>query len=334
MSEVRRPDQEPPVEDDLDAVREALGDLRREIRQRFGAHRLQPVARAEAGVEAEPDRGAVLEVVEAIRRRIASLGMIERTGEVDEFGMDAASLRRIDPVLRFLVDRYWRVEVEGLEHLPAKGPCLLVANRSGLLPWDGLVLSHTIERARGERPRFFVADWLMTLPFAMPTLARWGGVRACRENALRLLSSGRYVIVFPEGAKGATKVFRERYRLKRFGRGGVIRVALETGAPLVPVGVVGAEEVHPVLFKSTSAGQSLGLPFLPVTPTFPLLGPLGMLPLPSKWVIRIGEPVSFGDLGVDAAQDELLLSRLTENVRGEIQSLVQGGLDARDSIWG
>jgi 1-acyl-sn-glycerol-3-phosphate acyltransferase len=179
-----------------------------------------------------------------------------------------------------------------------------------------------------------VADWLITLPFVQPYLARLGGVRACRENAERLLESKRFVIAFPEGVRGAAKVFRERYRLKRLGRGGVLRVAIESGAPLVPVGIVGAEEAHPILFKWTTPARAVGLPFLPVTPTFPLLGPLGLLPLPTKWVIRIGEPLSLGHLSPDSAADELLISRLTEELRAQIQSLVDVGLAERESVWG
>ena len=129
-------------------------------------------------------------------------------------------------------------------------------------------------------------------------------------------------------------MFRERYRLKRFGRGGVVRVALETGAPLVPVGVVGAEEAHPILFKVSGPARALGLPSLPVTPTFPWLGPLGLLPLPSKWVIRFGEPLAIDRLEPDDARDELLVSRLTEELRREIQRLIDDALRARPSIWG
>jgi 1-acyl-sn-glycerol-3-phosphate acyltransferase len=271
-----------------------------------------------------------------VGRRLSALGMSERSGEVDEFGMDELVLRRVRPLLDLLHDRYWRIDVGGEGRLPEAGPCLLVANRSGLLPYDGLMLAHAVERACPEagRPRFLVADWLITLPFVQPYLARLGGVRACRENAERLLEAGRFVIAFPEGVKGAAKVFRERYRLKRFGRGGVVRVALDSGVPLVPVGIVGAEEAHPILFKWHTPARALGLPFLPVTPTFPLLGPLGALPLPSKWVIRIGQPVALDHLEPDAASDELLVSRLTEELRSEIQSLVEVGLSDRESLWG
>jgi 1-acyl-sn-glycerol-3-phosphate acyltransferase len=293
---------------DFEVLREALDDLRCEIRRRFGSGARGSSVRDRA----LSDRGWE-EFVLSLRRRLSTLGMSERSGEVDEFGMDEVALRCARPLLDFLFERYWRVDLAGLENLPQKGPCLIVANRSGLLPYDGLLLCHAVERLHpaGVRPRFCVADWLMTAPFVQPVLARLGGVRACRENA----------------------VFRERYQLKRFGRGGVIRVALESGAPLVPVGIVGAEEVHPVLFKWRVPARALGLPYLPVTPTFPMLGPLGALPLPSKWVIRIGRPVAFGDLAPDAARDELLLSRLTEDLRSEIQALVRVGLDARESIW-
>ncbi len=314
----RRPD------GDLGDVRAALEDLRAEIVQRFHA----------------PERRDVtvdwMDLFDELRRRANTFGMVERSGEVDEFGLDDLVVERARPLLDFLLDRYWRADVAGLGNLPVSGACLLVANRSGLLPYDGAVVSHAVSRwhPRGERPRFLVADWLVTLPFAQPTLARIGGVRACRENAERLLRGDRWVVAFPEGQKGAAKVFRDRYRLKRFGRGGAVRVALETGVPLVPVGVVGAEEVHPVLFKLGAPARALGLPFLPVTPTFPWLGPLGLLPLPSKWVIRFGEPLAFDRLTPDDARDELLVSRLTEELRGAIQGLVDDGLKARPSVWG
>jgi 1-acyl-sn-glycerol-3-phosphate acyltransferase len=238
-------------EPEFEELEQALVALRQEIRSRFPAPR-------EPGAPVEPiDWQALLT---ELRRRLGSFGMSERSGEVDEFGMDEVVLGRARPLLELLYDRYWRVDLAGLEKLPERGPCLLVANRSGMLPYDGLMLAHAIERFHpsGERPRFLVADWLVTLPFVQPYLARLGGVRACRENAERLLASGRYVIAFPEGAKGAAKVFRERYRLKRFGRGGVVRVALENGVPLVPVGIVGAEEAHPVLFKWHLPARSVG----------------------------------------------------------------------------
>jgi 1-acyl-sn-glycerol-3-phosphate acyltransferase len=172
------------------------------------------------------------------------------------------------------------------------------------------------------------------LPFAAPAITRLGGVRACRENAARLLRTKRSVVAFPEGAKGAAKVFRHRYRVQRFGRGGVVRTALSMGVPLIPVAVVGAEEAHPVLFKVEALARSVGLPFLPVTPTFPALGPLGLLPLPSKWSITFGAPVDTAGLGAEAARDETLVWRMTESLRDSIQTMLDAGVRRRPSVWG
>ena len=322
----------PPARNDAGELwSSALSGLRGELRRRLSA---SDEAAVEPAADAEPVDWFSL--FEDLRRRIGQLGMRERSGEVDDFGLDPETIRSARPLLQLLRRRWWRIEVVGLEHVPADRPVLFVANHSGLLPWDGLALAETIEEAHGaeRRPRFLIADWLITLPFVQSYLARLGGVRACRENAERLLESKRFVIAFPEGVKGAAKVFRERYRLKRLGRGGVLRVALETGAPLVPVGIVGAEEAHPILFKWTTPARAVGLPFLPVTPTFPWLGPLGLLPLPTKWVIRIGEPLSLGHLTPDSAADELLISRLTEDLRAQIQGLVDIGLAERESVWG
>jgi 1-acyl-sn-glycerol-3-phosphate acyltransferase len=327
VEEVEQKPPEPAAATDLDDLDRALISLRDEIRSRF------PVEQATSPFWERLDWQALYA---ELRRRVSTLGMVERSGEVDEFGMDQVVLQRFRPLFDFLYDRYWRIDLSGMELVPDEGPCLLVANRSGLLPYDGLMLAHAFERMHpsGERPRFLVADWLMTLPFVQPFVARLGGVRACRENAEWLLGSGRRVVAFPEGAKGAAKVFRERYRLKRFGRGGVVRVALEHRVPLVPVGIVGAEEAHPILFKEHTAARMLGFPFLPVTPTFPLLGPVGALPLPSKWVVRIGKPVVLDHIDPDAADDELLIARLTEELRMKIQQLVDVGLADRESVWG
>lgn len=314
------------VDATVEELRDALDGLRDEIRSRFPAAPI--IAKAARSVDWE-------NLYASLRRRVNTFGMTERSGEVDEFGLDEVTLGQVRPILDVFFDRYWRVEVHGIERLPDTGPCLLVANRSGLLPYDGLMIAHAVERHHPlhPRPRFTVADWLITRPFAQPFLARLGGVRACRENAERLLESGNFTVVFPEGVKGAAKSFRDRYQLQRFGRGGAVRVALELGVPLIPVGVVGAEEAHPILFKWRAPARLLGLPFLPVTPTFPLMGPIGALPLPSKWIIRFGEPFPIQHLEADAAEDELLVTRLTEELRSDIQVLIDRGLRDRESVW-
>jgi 1-acyl-sn-glycerol-3-phosphate acyltransferase len=336
-------------------LRDALSELRAGIRSvlvepaRATRTETAPPPRSEPA--SEPTRPALEEpriasepigmeeklfaLFDELRTELSSLSASERRAEVDEFGMDLDLLVRVRRLLDLLFDHYWRVQVSGIEHLPLAAPCLLVSNRSGLLPYDGLMLAHAIGRARPDWPRarFLVADWLMTLPFAQPALTRLGGVRACPENADRLLRMGSPVIAFPEGAKGAAKVFRDRYRLQRFGRGGAIRSALNARVPLVPVAIVGAEEAHPILFKSDSAlSRALGLPFVPVTPTFPLLGPLGLLPLPTRWRIALGEPMPLPEIAMGPGQD-LEISRLNEILRARVQSLLDGALADRESPW-
>lgn len=318
-------------DDGLEVLHLALRELRREIRSHSERETPSPVRENELAPKFDWQS-----LFQELRHRLGTFGMVERSGEVDEFGMDEVTLDRSRLLLDFLIDRYFRVEVLGLDSIDPDRPNLLVANRSGLLPYDGLMLAHAVERwhPRSARPRFLVADWLITLPFAQPYLARLGGVRACRENADRLLRTGHSVIAFPEGAKGAAKLFAERYRLKRFGRGGVIRAAVENRVPLVPVGIVGAEEAHPILFKADVPARSLGLPFVPVTPTFPWLGPAGLLPLPTKWIVKVGAPIPLDDLDPGALDDDLLLSRLTEELRARIQELVSDSLERRESVWG
>ena len=313
----------------LETLREALDDLRREIRLRVPDQSLRggPDWDAESDID-------IVGLVDGLRKRLATLGMRERAVEVDDFGLDEELIQRAGPALDWMQSSYWRIDIKGLENLPSSSPALFVSNRAGLLPWDGLMLAHVIRNAapRFGRPRPMLADWLVTLPFVQAFAARMGGVRACRENADRLLRTGRSVIAFPEGAKGATKTFRERYRLKRFGRGGVVRAAIENRVPIVPVGLVGPEEAHPVLFKSHRAARRVGLPFLPVTPTFPLLGPLGAIPLPTKWVMVFGEPMTPPAL-TDAAAEALVVSQANAALRERIQALVDVGLDRRDSVW-
>ena len=255
--------------------------------------------------------------------------------EVDEFGRDAKFTETIRPLLEFLYTVWWRVEPAGVENVPAEGPALVVANHSGVLPWDGMMISLALRHEHPARRecRMLVLDMFALLPFLAPALARTGAVRACPENGERLLRAGELVGVFPEGVKGVGKRYRDRYKLARFGRGGFVRLALRTSAPIVPCAVVGAEEIHPVLAKADWVGRPFGLPYFPITPSFPHLGPLGVVPLPTKWSIDFADPIPTAEYGPAGAEDPILVNRLSEQVRSVIQRMIDGRLARRRSIW-
>jgi len=269
-------------------------------------------------------------------RQWGRTGMRRRAEEVDELGFDPAYEERYRPFIDFLYRYYFRVDTQGVSQIPSQGRCVIVANHAGgPLPYDGLMLRAAVRREHDAKRdlRWLAEDFVFYLPFVGASLNRLGAVRACQENAERLLSRERLVAVFPEGAKGIGKLFGERYRLQRFGRGGFIRLCLRTNTPIVPCAVVGAEEANPTVYRVESLAKILGLPYLPVTPTFPALGPLGLLPAPTKWKIRFGEPMRFTHYGPEAADDDLLVMRLTEAVRTVIQDMLSSMLAKRRSIW-
>ena len=262
-------------------------------------------------------------------------GLRSRAEEVDDFGLDPAYESRFRPIAEFLYQRYFRTRTVGLGNIPASGRCIIVANHSGTLPLDGLMLRTALRLEHGGARdlRWLAEDFLFYLPFAGVFMNRVGAVRACQENAERLLAKENLLAVFPEGVQGIRKLFRERYRLQRFGRGGYIRLALRMQAPIVPCAIVGAEETNPLLYRLEYVASLLGLPYIPVTPTFPLLGPLGLVPAPSRWTITFGEPVSLDGAGPEAAEDHVLVGRLSERVRSSIQAMLDSGVRERKSVW-
>jgi 1-acyl-sn-glycerol-3-phosphate acyltransferase len=253
----------------------------------------------------------------------------------DEWGYDEAFTEMVEPLFDFLYERWWRVEVEGARRVPAHGRALLVANHAGILPWDATMIAVALlrEHPLPRQPRFLVLDWAFELPWISTTIRRLGGVTASPYNAMRLLEQDELVAVFPEGAKGTGKPFSERYRLQRFGRGGFVELALRSGAPIVPVAVVGSEEIYPKLADLPQVARLLGAPFFPVTPTFPWLGPLGAVPLPSKWRIEFCQPVDTSAYGPEGADDRRLVFDLSERVRETIQRTVYSNLIRRGSAF-
>ncbi len=242
----------------------------------------------------------------------------------DEWGYDGEFADAVEPLAAFLYERWWRVHVEGAHKVPAHGRALLAANHAGILPWDGVMVSMAIMREHPlpRQPRFLVLDWAFRLPWVSVAMRKVGGVAASPHNALRLLEQDELVAVFPEGVKGAGKAYGERYRLQRFGRGGFVEIALRAGAPIVPVAVVGSEEIYPKVGEAPGLARLIGAPYFPLTPTFPWLGPLGAIPLPSRWRIEFCEPIETASFGPDAAEDRALVLSLSERVRETIQQKV------------
>jgi 1-acyl-sn-glycerol-3-phosphate acyltransferase len=255
--------------------------------------------------------------------------------ETDEWGMDPEVLEAVTPFFEFLYRKYWRVTMTGLEHVPDTGRALFVVNHSGQLPFDGAMLASGVklEHPRNRLVRTMFASWFPTLPFAAPLFVKCGQVLATEDNGVRLLENEELVSVFPEGYKGVGKLYKERYQLARFGRGGFIRMALKTKAPILPVAVVGAEETYMSIARSDVMAKLLGFPYFPITPTFPLLGPLGVIPMPTKWYIDIGEPIPIDTYGPKADQNLMLVSQLTDQVRGIVQKMINERLAQRKSVF-
>ncbi len=281
-----------------------------------------------AGVEDVDAR--VAQALAWVRRRL------EGDYPVDDFGFDRELTAALLPVLRPLYRSWFRVEVRGLENVPSTGGALIVANHSGTIALDALMTQLALhDEHPGHRDlRLLGADLVFSMPVVGEVARKIGATLATAADAERLLASGELVGVWPEGFKGVGKPFSERYKLQRFGRGGFVAAALRAGVPIIPCSIVGAEETYPILADLTGLARLLGLPFFPVTPTFPLLGPLGLVPLPSKWLIEFGEPVlPPAGAGAGAADDPMLVFDLTDQVRETIQQTLYSLLLQRPSAF-
>ena len=277
-----------------------------------------------------PDEDAI----EAIRDLLPA---VEEGRDFDDWGRSEAFVSRIEPLLDFYYRHWFRVEVEGIENVPSAGGALLVSNHSGALPPDAPMVMQAI-RNEHSNPRalyMLVEHWFKGYPGVSMLAARMGLVPAHPENAQRLLrDEGRLAIVFPEGQKGSRKLAWQRYRLRRFGRGGFVKTAARAGVPIVPVAVIGAEESMPIFAHFRALEKLTGLIYFPLTPSFPHFGlAAALMYLPAKFRICFMEPIMPGDFPVGLERDPAAVQDLAEEVRFRIQARLELEVGARRSVW-
>ena len=248
----------------------------------------------------------------------------------DPFGLDPDFRRRTLPIFRLLHQRYWRIEVSGAEHVPTEGPALLVSNHSGALPFDGSMIVTSVELERQRAVRYLYDRFVDAVSPVAAFYRKTGGAVASRENAVKLLQAGEAVLTFPEGVPGVAKPFTDRYQLQPF-RPGFARLAMGLDIPIIPVAVIGAEEIYPLMGRAEGIGRMLGMPYIPITPFFPVLGLLGTLPLPTKWHIQFGKPIRLPQVDDEARWVRAKVE--AARVRRRIQSMVNRLKERRRSIF-
>ncbi|MCV7230295.1 lysophospholipid acyltransferase family protein [Mycolicibacterium komossense] len=314
------------TDSDVRASADQIAAVVREIDQ----HRT--AASLAAPEDATPNELAlgIAAVAEFVRKRL--------TGDyvVDEFGFDQHLNNAVFlPLLRFFFNSWFRVEVSGIENLPEAGAALVVANHAGVLPWDGLMASVAVHdhHPTNRDLRLLAADMVFDMPVMGQAARKAGHTMACTSDAHRLLAGGELTAVFPEGYKGLGKHFTDRYKLQRFGRGGFVSAALRTKAPIVPCSIVGSEEIYPMIADVKLLARLFGLPYFPITPLFPLAGPAGLVPLPSKWHIAFGTPIETADYDDSAADDPMVTFELTDHVRETIQQTLYQLLANRRNMF-
>lgn len=274
--------------------------------------------------------GIVRELEDEVEARLARIPTQLNEYGYDPWGMSPRTLRHTTVLTALLYRYYFRVEVEGIENFPA-GRMLLIANHAGQLPLDAAMLM-TASILEAEPPRVLrgMAEyWMTTLPFIGTIGHRIGSVVGTPKNCVDLLRREEAVIAFPEGVRGLNKLYTQRYRLQRFGLG-FMRLALETDCPIVPAVVIGSEEQAPAVANLAPLARLIRAPAFPITLTFPLLGPLGMLPLPVKYRIFVGAPMHFS--GNPHDEDAVIEAKVQE-VRDEMRAMIERGLRARHGIF-
>ncbi|HLX46922.1 MAG TPA: lysophospholipid acyltransferase family protein [Streptosporangiaceae bacterium] len=269
------------------------------------------------GGQARPLRERVAEVAEFVQRRLAGEYMI------DEFGFDPdLNASVLMPIARVLYRDWFRVKMRGLENVPGSDAALLVANHAGVLPFDMIMVQAGLfyEHPQHRNLRLLGADLVYELPILAQLARKSGHTLACPPEAAKLLAAGELVGVCPEGFKGTGKPFSERYKLRRFGRGGFAVSAISAGVPIIPCAIVGAEEIYPMIGNARGLARLLGLPYFPLTPLFPWFGFLGMIPLPSDWIIQFGEPIPTDNYS--DPDDTRAVAELATQVRDTVQQML------------
>lgn len=271
--------------------------------------------------------------LEEDERLVASLVQARQAAglpEYDSFGYHPEHIKYIAPFARFLYRKYFRVQTYGMEKVP-EGRLLLIANHSGQIPLDGMMIATSLllDREPPRLVRSMVEKWVPELPFVSYLFARWGQVVGIPENCRILLERSEAILVFPEGVRGISKTYEQRYQLQEFGLG-FMRLALETNTPIVPVAVIGAEEQAPALFNFKGLARLIGAPSFPITPTFPWIPLLGLLPYPVKYHIYFGDPMTFTG---DAHDEDQVVEAKVKRVKNIIQEMLNEGLARRTSIF-
>lgn len=280
------------------------------------------------------DLNRIMEVVQFIYRQ-RELAVRGPNYEVDEFGFDRQWTESFLMLFGALYRDYWRIEATGIENVPASGRALLVANHAGVLPWDGTMIKTAVftQHPHPRHVRALVASQFMGMPVMSWFLRRTGQAVGHPDDTRRLLERDELVLVFPEGTKGTGKNFKERYRLRRFGRGGFVATAIRARAPIIPISVVGSEEIYPMIGDLAPVARLLGLPYFPVTPFWPWLGPLGMIPLPSKWRIQFHPALHLEEEPPSSADDQHVVMAISDRVRDTIQQGVYDNLKLRRGVF-
>ncbi len=325
----RLPRVEVPVPDVIARVREelpllalqGLGALSLRIRELTGRDLL--------------DLATMLAIVQWFARQ-AELAGREDEMQVDDFGFDQEWTESLLPIFKWVYHHYWRVETTGLENVPREGRALLVSNHAGVLPWDGSMIKtalFTEPPHLNRHARALIAQFFFGLPWLSWFLRRTGQTVGHPDDTRRLLERDQLVLVFPEGVKGTGKPWSERYRLRRFGRGGFVQVAIRSRSPIIPISVVGSEEIYPMLGNIEPVAKLTGFPYFPITPLFPWLGLLGTLPLPSRWRIQFHPPIRTDELPLEVADDQGAVMTISDQVRDIIQEGIYENLKRRRSTY-